>query len=234
METETTEKRVPLPRPSKDFNTAKRLYMEQFGSALVTNNYLLVALAGVSLVAAGLIWLNLETHQTFENFKPLVIRISDVGRAEALSYDSFRWEPQDAEIRYFLIQFVTKHYSRRRATIREGWAESLYFLDGRLADAAIEANRKSKTIETFLAGEGDEIEIGVKNVAIDDLREPPYRATVDFEKIFYTQHDHLEIRRERYVAHFVFVVKERVPNVMIPINPLGLTITYFREDQAFQ
>jgi len=87
METENTEKRVPLPRACKDFNTAKRLYMEQFGSALVTNNYLLVALAGVSLVAAGLIWLNLKTHQTFENFKPLVIRISDVGRAEALSCD---------------------------------------------------------------------------------------------------------------------------------------------------
>ena len=46
----------------------------------------------------------------------------------------------------------------------------------------------------------DEIEIAVKNVSIDDLREPPYRATADFEKVFYTQHDHLEIRRERYVA----------------------------------
>jgi type IV secretory pathway TrbF-like protein len=228
------EQRVPLPRPAKDFNTAKRLYMEQFGSALVTNNYLKVALAGVSLVAVGLIVLNIRTYQTFENFKPLVIRISDVGRAEALSYDSFQYAPQDAEIRYFLIQFVTKHYSRRRATIREAYAESLYFLDGRLADAAIEANRKNKTIETFLAGEGDEIEVAVKNVSIDDLREPPFKATVDFEKVCYTQHDHIEIRRERYVAHFVFVVKERVPNSMIPVNPLGLTITYFREDQAFQ
>ena len=47
MENQTTEKRVPLPRPGKDFDTAKHLYMEQFGSALVTNNYLLVALAGV-------------------------------------------------------------------------------------------------------------------------------------------------------------------------------------------
>jgi hypothetical protein len=84
MENQTTETRVPLPRPGKDVSTAKRLYMEQFGSALVTNNYLLVALAGVSLVAAGLIWLNLKTRQTFENFRPLVIRISDVGRAEAL------------------------------------------------------------------------------------------------------------------------------------------------------
>jgi type IV secretory pathway TrbF-like protein len=105
MENETTEKRVPLPRPGRDFNTAKRLYMEQFGSALVTNNYLLVSLAGVSLVAAGLIWLNLKTHQTFENFKPLVIRISDVGRAEALSYGSFRREPQDVLRIRFLTSF---------------------------------------------------------------------------------------------------------------------------------
>ena len=75
------EQRVPLPRPAKDFNTAKRMYMEQFGSALVTNNYLKVALARVSLVAVGLIVLNIRTYQTFENFKPLVIRISDVGRA---------------------------------------------------------------------------------------------------------------------------------------------------------
>jgi len=45
---------------------------------------------------------------------------------------------------------------------------------------------------------------------------------------------HTEIRREKYVASFVFVIKERVSNAMIPANPLGLTITYFREDQAFQ
>jgi hypothetical protein len=30
------------------------------------------------------------------------------------------------------------------------------------------------------------------------------------------------------------VVKDHVPNALIPVNPLGLTITYFREDQAFQ
>jgi hypothetical protein len=27
--------------------------------------------------------------------------------------------------------------------------------------------------------------------------------------------------------------KDQVPNQLIPFNPLGLTITYFREDQAF-
>ena len=36
------------------------------------------------------------------------------------------------------------------------------------------------------------------------------------------------------MANFVFVVKEHVPNALILVNPLGLTITYLREDQAFE
>lgn len=46
--------------------------------------------------------------------------------------------------------------------------------------------------------------------------------------------DATEIKREKYTAHFVFIVKDHVRNDMIPVNPLGLTITYFREDEAFQ
>jgi type IV secretion system protein VirB5 len=132
------------------------------------------------------------------------------------------------------MQFVQEHYGRMRATLKENYARSLYFLDGRLADAVIEANKKSKAIETFLAGQDAEIEIRIDNVAIEDLRKPPYRATVDFEKVFSNPADHQEMRREKYIANFVFIVKDQVPNAMIPVNPLGLTITYFREDQAFQ
>ena len=106
--------------------------------------------------------------------------------------------------------------------------------DGRLADATIEANKKNRTLESFLAGEGPQIEVVVKNVSIEDMRTLPYKATVDFERVYYNYGDGAELKREKYTAHFVFVVKDRVPNAMIPVNPLGLTITYFREDQAFQ
>ena len=223
-----------LPPPAKDFSQAKRLYMEQFGSALVTNTYLKIALLCLSLVVVGLILLNFKTYRTFADFKPLVIRIDDVGRAEAVKYDALEYKPQAPEIKYFLIQFVTRHYGRVRATVRENYSTSLYFLDGRLADATIAANRKTKTIEEFLAGNGEEIEINVRNVSIEDLRSSPYKASVDFEKIYYTAQEHIRTKTELWVAHFVFVVKNRVPNYMVPINPLGLTITYFREDQAFQ
>lgn len=183
---------------------------------------------------AGLLALNLRILHSYRNFKPLVIRINEIGRAEAVSYDSLTYQPRDAEIKYFLIQFVTKHYGRMRATVRENVARSLYFLDGRLADATIEDNKKNKTIETFLAGQGEEIEIRVTNVSMEDLRQSPFKANVDFEKVYYMLRDHVETRREKYVANFIFIMRDRVPNAWIPENPLGLTITYFREDQAFQ
>jgi type IV secretion system protein VirB5 len=166
--------------------------------------------------------------------KPLVIRINEVGRAEAVSYGDFEYHPHEPEIKYFLIQFVEQHYSRMRATVQENYAHSLYFLDGKLADALLAVNRKNKVIEQFLANPVEEIEVRVTNVSIEDLRTPPYKAIVDFEKVYYASSDHAEMRHERYVAHFVFTLRDHVPNATIPVNPLGLTITYFREDEAFQ
>jgi type IV secretion system protein VirB5 len=223
-----------MPPPTPDLQAAKRQFVELYGSIAVMNTYLKIAVVSLCGVCLGLIALNLKTYQTFRNFKPLVIRINDLGRAEVVSYHDLEYHPQEAEIKYFLIQFVEQHYGRMRATLKENYARSLYFLDGRLADALIEANKKSNTIEGFLAGQSEEIEIQVKNVSIEDLRSPPYRATVDFEKVYSSPANHMETRREKYVGNFVFVVKDHVPNAMIPVNPLGLTVTYFREDQAFQ
>ncbi len=222
-----------LPPPSKTFNEAKQMYMEQYGSALVTNTYLKIALLSVSIVAVGLIILNFRTYEIFKNFKPLVIRVNEVGRAEAVNYDSLRYKPQANEIRYFLTDFVNNYYGRVRATVRNNFARSLYFLDGRAADALIEQKKKSKEIQNFLVSSSEEIEILVTNVAIEDMRTPPYHATVDFEKVYYSIPEHVELRRERFVGNFFFVIKDQVPNAMVPINPLGLVITYFRQDQAF-
>jgi len=223
-----------MPPPEKTYQAAKRQFVERYGSTAVMNTYLKIALLAVSSVCIGLIVLNVKTYQLFHNLKPPVIRINELGRAEAVTYGSLDYRPQEAEIKYFLTDFVQRHYSRMRAAVRENYARSLYFLDGRLTDGLIETNKKNKALEGFLAGTGDEIEVAVKNVSIEDLRQPPYRAVVDFEKIYYAAGDHSEIKREKYVANFVFVVKDHVPNAMVPVNPLGLTITYFREDQAFQ
>src|SRR5262245_7526692 len=91
---------------NKDATAAQREYVEQLGSMLFTNTYLKIAVLALSLVAVALVCLNIRTYQAFRYVKPLVIRINDVGRAEAVPYDSFDYRPQDAEIKYFLIDFV--------------------------------------------------------------------------------------------------------------------------------
>lgn len=118
--------------------------------------------------------------------------------------------------------------------MRDDYARSLLYLDGRLSEALINANQKTRPIETFLVGHTSEIDINVKNVTIEDLRHAPYRATVEFEQVYYSYPDHVEQHRERYVTNVVFTLREDVPNAWIPVNPLGLVINYHRVDQAFE
>src|SRR5918911_3725119 len=131
----------------KTLENAKRQFVELYGSALVMNTYLKIALLVVSLVALGLVGLNFRTQAKFANVKPLVVRIDEVGRAEAVQYDASTYQPQAPELRYFLTQFVVKHFSRIRATVRREYPDSLFFLDATLADATIAHNEQSKAME---------------------------------------------------------------------------------------
>lgn len=216
------------------FNAAKRLYAEQFGDAIVTNTYLKITVLTLSLISAGLIYANLKTARMVQNFKPLVIRINDIGRAEAVNYNTFAYKPQEAEIKYFLSQFCRLYYSRNRYTIRDNFRQAQLFTDTQLAGTIDQAWKKDKIIENYLENQQADIDIDVVKVSIEDLRSTPYKASVDFYEVFYNPLDRTETRRVLYTAHFVFIFRDSVPNDLIQVNPLGLAITYFREDAAFQ
>jgi type IV secretory pathway TrbF-like protein len=217
------------------FENAKRLYLESCGDPMVTNTYLKIALALVALVALGLALVDLKTIRTFQNFRPLVIRIDDLGRAEAINYHNLEYKPQDAEAKYFLSEFCNLYYRRNRYTIQDDFSKSLYFLDGKLADGILDAYRKDDVIKKFLTNTAaPEIDVDVKKVALEEMQNPPFRGRADFYMVYYSPADHSELKRDLYTANFVFVFKSQVPNELIPINPLGLTITYFREDEAFK
>jgi len=210
------------------FHDAKRLYLEQYGDPMVTNTYLKIAVALLALVAVGLVLVDLRTVRTFQNFRPLVIRIDDLGRAEAINYHNLEYKPQDAEAKYFLSQFCALYYRRNRYTIQDDFSKSLYFLDGKLANGILDAYRKDDIIKKFITNSAaPEVDVEVKQT-------PPFRARVDFYMVYYSPADHSELKRDLYTANFVFLFRSQVPNELIPINPLGVTITYFREDQAFK
>jgi type IV secretory pathway TrbF-like protein len=219
----------------KTLENAKRQFVELYGSALIMNTYLKIALVLVSLVALGLLALNFHTASAYANVKPWVVRIDDVGRAEAVQYDATAYHPQAPELRYFLTQFVVKHFSRIRATVQQEYPDSLLFLDPALANATIAGDEQSRTIEKFLTDPSqDEVDIAVRNVSLSELTKSPYKAAVTFQKLLFTPGTRTERAHQTYVAQVDFVMRTRVPNTFVPVNPLGLQITYFRVDQAFE
>ena len=219
----------------KTLENAKRQFVELYGSALVMNTYLKIALVLVSLVALGLLGLDFHTTARYSQMKPLVIRIDDVGHAEAVQYDATRYQPRPPELRYFLTQFVVKHFSRIRATVQREYPDSLLFLEPALADATIAQNDQSHVIETFLTKPStDEVDVVVQNVSLSELTSAPFKAAVTFQKVYYTPGTRHERARETHVAQIDFVMRDHVPNEFIRVNPLGLQIEYFRVDQAFE
>ena len=94
---------------------------------------------------------------------------------------------------------------------------------------------QSRVIETFLTNpSADELDVVVQNVSLSELSSTPYKASVSFQKVLYTPGTRHERNRQTHIAQIDFVLRDRVPNEFVRVNPLGLQITYFRVDQAFE
>lgn len=224
----TFNRTVPVPEeqlgsPYLEIQTAYAVHNRVLRVAL------LLAVAVIfSLAAAG--W---KIATEMKNIKPLVVRVDPTGAPVTAPYASLVYQPREPEVRHFLMNFVKDHYGRVRATARDAFQRKLFFLDAPLSRAVMEEETRSKSLQTFLGGSEDEVEVFVTNVAVEDMRTAPYKAAVQFEKVFRAATDGRELRRAKYTSHFVFTMLDRVPNEFVETNPLGLIITYFREDEAF-
>jgi type IV secretory pathway component VirB8 len=216
------------------FNEAKQLYLEQYASAIVTGGYLKITVTLLSLVVFGLVLMDLKIVRTLENFKPMVVRIDEIGRAQAVAYESLVYKPEYKETKYFLTRFCQLYYRRNHATINEDFTQALYFLDGKLAGDTIQQFKQKNVIKSFLSDSlAPERDVDVQQVVVEPMEKAPYKATVDFFEVEYAPSDHSVMKRTLYTASFLFSFRDHVSNDEILTNPLGLTITYFREDEAF-
>lgn len=228
-------KAQPISETRFNQSEAAHKYLEQYGDPIVTNTYLKLTILILAAVSLSTLTLFYRAQAALSSIKPLVIRINDVGRAEAVDYQNFAYKPQEAENRYFLSEWARAYYSRNHYTMHKDFTKALYFLNGDLQSAILEKYKKEKVIDSFLLDPSQpNIDIEVKTVAIEDLRQPPFKARIEFYKIFTSPLDHTEQKREFWTTNVVYTFRDQVRNEMLPINPLGLTITYFREDQAFR
>jgi type IV secretory pathway component VirB8 len=231
-----TQRAFIAERPSsREVISAKQKFLELYAQPVVLSSCLRVAVLVLGLVCAGLTFLLLRANAALREVKPLVIRINDVGRAEVVNYSNFAYKPQEADNRYFLSQWAQLFYARNHYTLQKDFTQALYFLNGDLQSSIIEQNKKNSAFDNFLVDpNAPNVDVEVKNVTIEDLRSAPFKARIEFSKIYSNPTDHSELRREIWTANVVYAFRERVENEMLLVNPLGLTITYFRQDQAFE
>jgi type IV secretion system protein VirB5 len=226
--TTTTEKTSP------EITRAAERYLEQYGDPLVMNTYLKVTILCLVAVCLALAALVYKSQKALINAHPLIVRINDVGRAEAIDYRNFQYRPQEAENKYYLSRWAELYFSRNRFTIERDQTNALYFLNSDVQRAVIEQERKDNVILTYRNDSTlPYVDVEIKNVVLDDLRLSPYSARIEFEKVYTNPADHTELKRERWTASVTYVFRENVKNNELAVNPLGLTIVRFRADQAF-
>jgi type IV secretory pathway TrbF-like protein len=222
-------------RPSPAITRAAERYLEQYGDPLVMNTYLKIAILVLAAICTILGVLISRSQKALANIHPLVIRIDDVGHAEAVDFRDFNYRPKEPENKYYLSRWAELFFSRNRYTIQHDFTNSLYFMNADVQRAVVEDYRKNKTIDAFIHDSTmPYVDIEVKNVILDDLRQSPYSARIEFLKIYTNPADHSELKRERWTASVTYVFRDAVQNGEIQVNPLGLTIVNFRADQAFE
>ena len=205
-------------------------YAEIWGEAIHSNRHLRVTSVGLGIGVLLLIVVVIRVVSV-EPPRPIVVRVDEVGRAEAVAYEAMeaRADPLDPTTKYFLNRFIHDFYSRRRATVQENWSRSLRFLSTELANASFRA--ESRNVALLAAGGArDELQVARVILRIQPNPQQPHSATADFDLVRMEMAN--EVSRERWTLSLQFLFLEEIPPDLIVFNPMGIIINYLQGDRA--
>ena len=213
-----------------DKQDAGREFADIWAEAVQSNRNLriLTVSLGISLFLVLIITLRLAWQPAP---KPIVIRVDEVGRAEALAYEAAtaKADPLDPTTKYFLNRFIHDFYSRRTATVQDHWTRSLRFLTTDLADKAFaDSSEQIALVSGGFAQEESQVENVVLRIHVAE--EPPHGATADFDLVALAREQ--ETERQRWSLSIQFVFLQEVPPALVVYNPMGIMITYLQADRA--
>ena len=205
-------------------------YAEIWGEAVHSNRHLRVLSIGLGALCLLLIVVIIRIV-TIDPPKPIVVRVDEVGRAEAVAYEAMeaQADPLDPTTKYFLNRFIHDFYSRRRATVQENWSRSLRFLSTDLANASFRA--ESQNVALLAAGAArDELQVESVILRVQANPQEPHGATADFDLVRMAAAN--EVGRERWSLSLQFLFLQEIPPDLIVYNPMGIIITYLQGDRA--
>ena len=183
---------ISTRKVSPQMTRAAERYLEQYGDPLVVNTYLKVTILCLVIVCLLLAALTFKSYSALAAMHPMIVRINDVGRAEAIDYRNFEYRPQEAENKYYLTRWAELYFGRNRFTIERDQTNALYFLNGDIQRAVIDQERKDNTIRAYVKDSMlPYVDIEVRNIVLDDLRQSPYSARIEFEKVLTNSADTL-------------------------------------------
>jgi type IV secretory pathway TrbF-like protein len=155
-------------KATPEITRAAERYLEQYGDPLVMNTYLKVTILVLAAVCLMLGALTYKSQKALAAMHPMIVRINDVGRAEAIDYRNFQYRPQEAENKYYLTRWAELYFSRNRFTIERDQTNALYFLNSDVQRAVIDQERKDNIIQTYIKDSSlPYVDVEVKNVILD-------------------------------------------------------------------
>src|ERR1700761_4276656 len=110
---------------SPGITRAAERYLEQYGDPLVMNTYLKITILVLATACLALAALVFRSQKALAKMKPLVERVNDLGRAQAIDYRNFQYRPQEAENKYYLTRWAELYFSLNRFTIERDQTSSL-------------------------------------------------------------------------------------------------------------
>ena len=198
-------------------------YLGVWAEHIKTSAFLKAATGILLLIAAAegaAVW-NLSGR----TLKPLIVRVNDVGRAEAVEYEAMELSvgPLDPSTMYFIRQFLADHYGRRRQTVAERWPRSLMFLSAELAGAA--QTRDTASVASWASGR-QEVEHVIENIQLRVTPRPetPWEIVAVYDRVETSAGT--ELARTRMTTTLRYVFLDRAPLEIYRTNPIGLIIIY--------
>jgi type IV secretion system protein VirB5 len=205
------------PEPATPYQRAAQLWDERIGSARVqAKNWRLMAFGCLTLsvgLAAGMVWQSARSRVT-----PYVVEVDRLGEVQAVAPAITPYQPNDAQIAWYLARFVTdvRSLSIDPVLVRRNWLEAYEFATDR---AAVFLNDFARTNDPFKA-------IGDRSVSVEVTS--VVRASDTSFQVKWTEQVYRQgslASTERWTAIVATTVETPRTAEVLRKNPLGLYIT---------
>jgi type IV secretion system protein VirB5 len=204
------------PAPETPYQKAAQVWDERIGSARVqARNWRLIAFGNLALaagLAAALVW-----QSTRGTIVPWVVQVDQLGQAQAVAPAITDYRPSDAQIAWYLAQFIAQVRSVGvdPIIVRQDWLKAYDFVTDR---GALALNDYARTNDPFAR-------IGKVQVAVDVSS--VIRASPDSFRIAWVERRYENdalAATERWTAIVTIVIETPHDAEKLRRNPLGVFV----------